>query len=217
MKNIKKYIYPFFIVIGFYVFNFILNSIFNAEGKSLIIDTTITLLLIIILVIIYRNKISNDFKNFIKGDYKQFFKYFKFYLISYAIMIFSNILIAFFVEGIAENEQIARELVVQKPIYSFILMCLFAPFYEEVLLRLNFKDMFKNKWAFAISTGVIFGLLHVISVTSFSQMLFIIPYSIMGISFGLIYFESNNIFFSVLIHFLNNLFSFILILLVFTA
>ncbi|NMA50836.1 MAG: CPBP family intramembrane metalloprotease [Mollicutes bacterium] len=206
-----KIIYPFLIVFSFYILNSALNTFLNTTDNK-VITLLILCFLVFILTLIYKKQIINDLKRFIKSDYKHFFKFFKYHLIGYTIMIFSSIIITLLVGGIAENEQFARQLVVKKPFYSFFLMCILAPYYEEILIRLNFKDFLKSKWTFILSTGLLFGLLHVIFVNTYQQFLFIIPYFAMGITFSLMYYDSNNIFFPIIMHFINNLFSFIVIL-----
>jgi membrane protease YdiL (CAAX protease family) len=68
-------------------------------------------------------------------------------------------------------------------------------------------DSIKNspKWVFIITSGIVFGLLHVI--TSFDylyDLLYIIPYSSLGIAFALIYYRTNNVFSSIFVHALHN-------------
>ena len=86
----------------------------------------------------------------------------------------------------------------------------FAPFYEEVLFRLNFKNLFKNKIVFSIFTGLIFGSMHLISAKSLIEIPFILSYSIAGFALGYVFYDTNNIFTSMFFHFFNNFLSLIL-------
>ena len=93
-----------------------------------------------------------------------------------------------------------------------ITSALIAPIIEEIIFRLNFKDVFKNKNMFIIFTGVLFGALHLMSSTSLIELVFIIPYSCLGIAFSKIYAETENVFPSIIMHILHNSFTLLIIL-----
>lgn len=80
-----------------------------------------------------------------------------------------------------------------------------APFIEELIFRKAFKDAIKSKWLFVLTSGIVFGCLHVVgSISSLYEILYIIPYSSLGIAFALAYHETDNIFSSIFLHFLHN-------------
>ena len=81
----------------------------------------------------------------------------------------------------------------------------FESFCEELVFRLGFKDIIPKKWLFIITSGLVFGALHVVfSATSIYEFLYLMPYCSLGISFGFIYEKTNNIYISFLIHFIHN-------------
>ena len=86
---------------------------------------------------------------------------------------------------------------------SFIIVAISPAICEEALFRgvvLNSFSGFKSKWIGIIIAGVIFGLFHG-SLWRFA------PTALLGIMFGYIVTETNNLFYSGMLHFLNNGFS----------
>ena len=83
---------------------------------------------------------------------------------------------------------------------------------SKTYFDLNFKNIFTKKWIFILTTGIFFGSLHLLSIKSSLEILFIIPYSILGITLSYIYRDSKNIYLSILFHALNNAISLLLVL-----
>lgn len=203
------------ILISFFLLIQILVKIFfpllnkNKDFFSIIIY----LLLCIYLFIIFRKELINYFKDF-KKNYKYYLsKSFKIFIICLMFMYISNIIISYITGNIATNEALNREVVKNNLLYSFIDMCLLAPFYEEILFRLNFKNLFKNKIIFSIVTGLFFGSMHLLVANSLIELLHIIPYSIMGFALSYIFYDTDNIFTSISYHFFNNFGSILLLIL----
>jgi len=102
------------------------------------------------------------------------------------------------------NEIIIRENIQTYQIYSIATYCLLAPMIEEIVFRLSF-NVIKNKSLYLIISTTIFAFLHIISsLDSMVKLLYLIPYFILGLSFGLAYHKTQNIFTSITIHILHN-------------
>ena len=99
------------------------------------------------------------------------------------------------------------------PFYSIASMCFIAPFLEELLFRYNFKYI-TNKYVYVILTGIIFALMHVIfSLSEVSELLYIIPYSMLGFALGMIYKKcDDNLYSTIFTHMLHNTFTVIVIM-----
>ncbi|MDD2504964.1 MAG: CPBP family intramembrane metalloprotease, partial [Bacilli bacterium] len=82
-----------------------------------------------------------------------------------------------------------------------------APFIEEVIFRLGFKKVIKNKVLFILISGLIFGLMHIIpsSLSLFVLMLQSIIYISLGVVLAYIYEKEKNIYLVIIPHALNNL------------
>ena len=89
-----------------------------------------------------------------------------------------------------------------------------APINEELTFRKSFKEIFPSKWVFVIMSGLIFGSLHVASyIETFSDIIYLIPYSALGIAFAILYYKTDNIFSSITMHSIHNLLATLLVLL----
>ena len=59
--------------------------------------------------------------------------------------------------------------------------------------------------SYMLLCGLVFGALHAItSFNNYYELLFIIPYSALGISFALLYIKNNNILTPIIMHTLHN-------------
>ena len=121
-------------------------------------------------------------------------------------MILSNIVIVYiFRMGNSVNEQTNIELIKNSLLFQVPLTIFVIPFIEEIVFRGSFYKMTDNKHVFAISTGIFFGFLHIItSLNSPKGFLYLIPYSAMGIAFGYLYKKTDTIFSSLFMHILHN-------------
>ncbi len=187
-------------------------SLFHINYNEMSLPFKVTYLIIFeiflmsLIVIVLNKKISRDFQNMRKYHKEYFKKYFKFWLISVGIMMLSNFIINFFVKtGISANEETIRETFKISPIYIFFSSVIFAPVVEELVFRQSLKNIIPNKYIFIIVSGIIFGGLHVItSLTSVTDLLYLIPYCAPGFAFAYILADSDNIFIPISLHFMHN-------------
>ncbi len=142
-----------------------------------------------------------DFKN-------NFVKYFKIsvknWFLGFIIMIISNIIINSFIPGLGKNEEGVQQLITEIPIIAFIMTTVFAPFVEEMIFRKYLQDAIKNKTAFMILSGLIFGLVHVMGFDSWLEYILIIPYGALGFMFAKTLNETDNIYSTIMMHMLHN-------------
>jgi membrane protease YdiL (CAAX protease family) len=221
LNDFKKYM-RYFIIGGVSISVYFLMSFlelfvlyfFNIDYSSLMISSkTIYLiafetLIMTIIALINNETLSKCIKNF---KFKQISSYFKYYVLALVLMALSNYFINFFNSSIAPNEQIVRSNLKIAPVYMIFSACFFAPFSEEMIFRQSIRNIIKNKTAFIITSGLVFGGLHVISsFESFYDLLFIIPYSIPGFMFAYILVKSDNILYPMSFHFFHNTFLIIL-------
>ncbi len=211
----KKMITGILVFISFFVSNKIILFLLGLFGINLyelsnvgrqIGGLIVSLVLPTILVIIYRKTFKDDFKK-IKGNFRQYLEVIvPAYIIGIIVMMFSNLFIQlFFRLPIATNEQEIRILFASLPVYIFISAAFIGPLEEELVFRKALKDVFKNKLLYILGSGIIFGSLHVIpSLTNPLELLYIIPYSSLGVCFAYIYAKTDNIWCSVIVHILHN-------------
>lgn len=164
----------------------------------------INLSLMIMLFIFYSKSIKENLKD-LKFNFKSYIKdNFKYYVIGLLIMIISNIIISFFIEGNSTNETLIREYINIMPIYMIFSSCIYAPFTEEMVFRKSLRNCFNNKVLYILLSGLIFGSMHLLSASNLVELVFLIPYSSLGCVFAYMYYKTNNIFVPMTFHMVHN-------------
>lgn len=217
IKNIFKCIGIILLLVLFSSFFFAFlninpNSI--SDKKYIIYFTISKVLLLGIFIYIYRKKLVNDFKLFIKDFSNNIDTSIKYWLIGLGIMYASNIFIVFGLKkGIAGNEETVRNFVSAMPLLMIFNTSIYAPICEELTFRGSIRDVINNKWIYVLVSGLLFGFLHITdSISDISNLIYLIPYSALGICFALLYYKTNNIFSSISVHLIHNTLAVILLL-----
>lgn len=218
--NIKELIKGILIIGLYFTLPSLINIPFIFLAKKFNLNNGImTFLLYLILAItfclIYKKTLINDLKTF-KLNYKKYLKKsFNYWLKGLFIMIASSLIISIFNIDTNTNQAANISLLKQYPIVEIICATTFAPLIEELVFRRSLKNFTNNKNLYAFTTGLFFGFLHIMSSLSNPLMLiYLIPYSALGIAFGYIYKETDNIYSSLTIHSLHNTISIIELLLI---
>ena len=221
LNKISMIFKSIWIILLLILFSTIFFSIFNINPNNIsdkmyvVYLTTSELILTVIYFAIYRKSLVNDFKDFkkdINGNLELAFRY---WVVGFMVMVVSNLFITLVLgKTIAGNEEAVRNYIKTAPILMAISTVIFAPINEELTFRKSIRDAISNKWAYVLLSGIIFGGLHVISyVSSPLDLVYLIPYCSLGISFALLYYRTNNIFSSISMHMMHNLLSIIVYLL----
>lgn len=160
-----------------------------------------------------RKELKEQFKDFKKNLKNYSATAFKNWLMGYFLMIAANLIIVGLLKGVSANEQAARDMIGISLFYTGIYTCFLAPLSEEILFRMNFKGVFKDDKTFLWGTSLMFGAMHVVSPSmTFSSLLYIFPYMILGYFFGKAYIETDNIYSGILAHMTQNILSLMIIL-----
>jgi len=193
-----------FSIIPIYLFNIDINNCSTTLYNILRILPNIGQS--IVLFFMYKKEVRKDFKDFKINFGKYTDIAIKYWIIGFIVMFISNIIITSITPvKISANEEGVREIIETIPIISFLVIGFLAPFSEEIIFRKSFRDAIKTKWVFIFTSGIVFGLLHVITqVNSLYDLLYIVPYSSLGIAFSLTYYNTNNVFSSIFSHALHN-------------
>lgn len=168
------------------------------------------LVVLVIFIFIFRKYFIPDCYAF-KNNWKKLIKEnYKYWLYGLVVMVISNTIISNFID-IAANEELNRNILAELPVYSILTMVIFSPIIEELMTRIYFKEAFKNKYVYIILSGLIFGSLHLLSITTLVEALYIIPYGALGCAFAYMYSKTNNICTNIFFHSLHNLLAICLI------
>ena len=163
------------------------------------------LILLMALFFMYRIDLRREWKKFKTNFNSSMDSSFKYWCFGVLGMMVSNILInMIFNLGQADNEELVQEMIVALPLVMLLNAGIIAPIIEELIFRKAFKDAIKSKWKFIIVSSLVFGLMHVISATTWIDLIFFIPYSCLGMAFAYIYTETDSVFPSILVHAFHN-------------
>lgn len=215
MKYLKQIItgvmvflfYYFFSDIAFFLFDLFKFDYMNASRLvKIILIYSLELIPLITLVLIYKDDLKKDLKNYKENFIDNLDKYVKLYMLALILMTLTDTIItAITGKELSNNEQAVRSIADTLPIYSSLSVCICAPIVEELIYRKTIKNIFINKTLAIIASGLIFGIAHVIGTyQSLQDLLYIIPYGSFGAVFMYIFIDSKNIWSTITIHFMHN-------------
>ena len=164
----------------------------------------------------YKDTVVRDFKNFFNKKFlSNMGTSLSYWMIGLAIMIVSNLFISIITNGgMPANEESVRDLIDKVPLYMLFNVIIYAPITEELVFRKSFKDFISNKYVYVLTSGLVFGGLHIISsLTDITGLLYIVPYGTLGITFAILYKKTDNIFSTISVHALHNFISFVILVL----
>ena len=211
MENRKKLFLNLFVFLFYFMYMIIPSlvlyifklRIYNILYKNiyLIIMGTIYILFITFL---YRKELKKDIKEL---NIKKSVAYIPIYIFGLILMALSNYVVSNITGNtLSQNEINVRETIKIMPLYMCFSSVIMAPFIEEITFRKTFRNIISNGYLFIIVSGFIFGLIHISNVgNTLEEFLMIIPYILMGISLSYIYYKSDNIFTTIIIHSIHNL------------
>lgn len=194
------------------IFEFIPAIIFDIDYNKISSKMRIMLsfydyfILACILFFMYRKDIARYFKDLKKRFPTIIDKGFLYWTTGLIIMVISNLLIIKFIPlAKAGNEAGVQQVIKTLPFLSFISVGILGPIIEEFTFRKAFYDIFKNKDAFIVVSGIVFGLMHVIfSFHSGWDLFYVIPYASLGICFAIMYVKTDNLFTPMAMHIIHN-------------
>ena len=211
-SNLIKLVLSLILFFYSYLVQIIPILIFNINTETASPNTKYALqlfsntFLLIALFFIYRKELIEEFKKFKKNFWEMSDTAVKYWMIGLLVMAISNILIGTFSPTkIANNEKEVQNIITTVPIISIFLTTILAPLNEEIIFRKSIKNTIKPKIPYILTSGLLFGSLHVITnITSLYDYLYIIPYSALGLAFAKINYETDNVFPCVLVHMIHN-------------
>ncbi|MDD2181363.1 MAG: CPBP family intramembrane metalloprotease [Bacilli bacterium] len=177
-----------------------------SETGALIYSLLVSIIIVGIISYIYADKLRNNFDDLKKNHKHYFEKHLKYWLFALLFMALFNLLILTFMPNdLPMNEEVVRDFFGSNPIIVFLSAVLIAPILEELVFRQGFRDMFSDDAVFIFMSSLTFGAFHVVgTATSFIDLVYIIPYAIPAIAFGLMLKETDNVLVPIGFHFLHN-------------
>lgn len=215
MKKIKSFVKSFGLIFLYLIFEEIIALLSTCNNSLLYKNIVLivgSLVVTVVFISFFNKDIFKDFKDFKKNHKDYIPRSLKYWAIGYVITFVLNIIISVLINGIAPNEEANRLMITSFPIYMALSVCLTAPICEEILFRLNFKSIFHKRLVYILFTGILFGAAHLIVSENLMDLVYILPYSALGISFSAAYYDTKNIFTSIFIHIFHNTVNFLLLI-----
>ena len=105
------------------------------------------------------------------------------------------------VEETAANQEAVEAALGAMPLAMMLSVVIFAPIVEEIIFRLVLMKLFNWKPVYNILfSSFMFGFVHVLT----GGVIHIIPYFLIGLVFGVIYHQNDNIWYATILHVLHN-------------
>ena len=220
LKEKTKYFIVFMLYIMYqtkFIYSFLNGfniNIYNVNKPyRLFIDTIVSLIYILIVLLMFKDEIKKGIKDLKDNFVERGFVSVTCWMVGILIMIISStILNKLLGKSAATNELGIREALKRVPIYMFISCTIIAPIFEEMVFRISIKGIIKNNFIFILTSGFIFGFIHITQdlvnviegTSSIFQLLYIIPYGSMGLALAYLYSKTKNITLPILVHFVHN-------------
>lgn len=217
LEDINEHKWYIYLIIFVFLFAICYSPIGNMipipETKiaSIIAMALLYIIQITLLVIPMKKELKRDFIAF-KNNFNLYLsKMLPRFGIIIIFYIFFTIPISSIVGDISTNQAVLYSL----PIYLTAFLAIFVgPLTEELMFRGFIRKFIKNNVLFVIVSSLIFGALHITTADSLQQMLYIIPYSILGFAFSLNYVKTKNIVSNIFVHSVWNSFAVIVMILI---
>ena len=193
------------------------------QNNGLLISFILVLILFMFVITKKKDLLSNEIKNF-KKDKKKSIIY---TIFGFALMFGGNLLLSdvirphLFSSSMSENQSTLVSIISDNtPIYSLIayllMLSVLVPILEEIFCRFNFRKSFKSTIMFIAITSLIFGALHIPNWSLSGELFYdLFVYSFMGVCLAYIYYKTDSICSSMIMHMLNNAISVIMMILPF--
>jgi uncharacterized protein len=193
------------------------KALFN-YNDAVYLEALCESLLFIAVVVLYRKTLNGDFTN-LRKDFN-ISEFLKFLCIFLVVKIVSSLVtgIISIIIGIdltvSENQNIINVLSSLSPILMLITSAFLAPLVEEGIFRLGFRQIIKDQYIFILISSLVFGLMHIFptELPLAEALTYGIVYVSIGAALSWTYVKSNNIWYVILIHAINNFLSMLVLL-----
>lgn len=213
LKNSKSdYIWAGVLIVVYYFLLFVPVSFSNA-ALNVTYQILVYLFLMLFSIFVFRKTFTRDFRELSKNFKGYAVLSLKYWGMMYLTLVVIGI-IKVLVLGtnlVTSNEAILNSL----PLWFVApISVIYAPLVEESVFRGSFRRFIKNDVVFIVVSGLLFGLLHTLSETELLPFVInTLLYGAMGAWLAAAYVKTNNMASNMLVHFYQNAFSVIVMIL----
>lgn len=186
-------------------------SFFDLSGNiSLVLKFVLNFVLLFIIIIILKGNLREDFKLLKKDTKKKLISGLLIFLVGFIIYGILNIcLLKFFpvLRNSNFNYQSMAQFFKTIPILFFISVIFYYPVIEELVFKNSLRKIITNKWAFIIITGFLNAFFQIIltNYTTLLYLFYLIPFSILYMSFSYIYYKTESVYIAIFYRMLFNI------------
>ncbi len=176
-----------------------------SDNMSILLKLLSDITFAIALLIFYKKTLKEDIKKYFKNIKKNILISLKYWIIGLIIMAICNCAIELITGlSMSTNQETLIKMIKDSPIVSLFIIIIATPLIEEFVFRKSIRDVIDNKILFILLSGLFFGAIHVMSSISLANLLYLIPYTSLGICLSIIYYKTDSIFSAILVHMLHN-------------
>ena len=227
-EHIKNWAKLLIIILIFFNVGWIAATVLNLFGISDLNSAQLAVANLVLMTIIssfclllYHKELKEDWQKFREKLGKNIatsFKLFGLFMIIKMLAAIITVIVSLalnldFLQS--ENQELIESFAISAPLAVFVSAVILAPFLEEIIFRLGFRKITNNKYLYILTTGLIFGLMHIFPTDLDMAMALTqsIVFVAMGFTLSAMYWHRPNIWIVIIVHALNNLLSMIIIFL----
>ena len=180
--------------------------------NSFIAHVIVYTIFILFIFLCNKRNLIDSFKN-IKKDIKSNYKSILLYTLLFLLLEFiaNFIIIKLTGKNINNNVTLMNVFNEKNKVLFISYILLIGPIFESLMMIYPYKEIPNKKLAYIFMT-IIFALFHLMNASTLLELLFFIPYLFMGFAFNYSFYKTNNIYLSIIIHSINDLIVFVLLL-----
>lgn len=211
MNNRKKKILINILVICLYfIWPYFLSSITNlfnlSDNINLFISCCVNFIFLFIIIYIYRDILNKYYNNLKKNFKSNIINSIMIFAIGLFLYILFNTLFSVLDVPVLSSQNSRIEIFKKVPIMFVLNTLFYYPVIEEIVFKMSFKEILKNKWYFIIITGLLNAFFQIVfSMANITDLLYLLPYTIFFCSLSYIYYKTDNIMYPIIIRMCYNL------------
>jgi len=211
MNNRKKKILINLLVICLYfIWPYFLSSITNlfnlSDNMNLFISCSVNFIFLFVIIYIYKDILSKYYNNLKKNFKSNIINSIMIFAIGLFLYILFNTLFSVLNVPVLSSQNSRIEIFKKVPIMFVLNTLFYYPVIEEIVFKMSFKEILKNKWYFIIVTGLLNAFFQIVfSMANITDLLYLLPYTIFFGSLSYIYYKTDNIMYPIIIRICYNL------------
>lgn len=209
-KTKKQILINLLVICLYFIWPYFLNSLTNlfdiSKTISLYISFSVNFIFLFVIIYIYKKTLNKNYEEFIKNNKKIFINSVKIFVIGLFLYILANTLLDVFKVPIFNNQNSMIEMFKKVPILFVLNTIFYYPIIEEIVFKMSLKKIIKNKWSFIIITGLLNAFFQIVfSIDNVSDLLYILPLTLLISSLSYIYDKTDNIMYPIILRMCYNL------------